>query len=98
MKQVCNVNKFCCSTTFGRIILKWALKKYVMRMWTGLIWLNMRASSGGGNKHSGSINVVILEYLRNQQSRSTILHVVSTTAIFIKHDVSIRLYGKRTSV
>jgi len=29
VKHLCNVNKFCCNITFGKIILKWALKKYV---------------------------------------------------------------------
>jgi hypothetical protein len=28
----------------GRVILKWFLKKYGVRMWTGFIWLRIRSS------------------------------------------------------
>jgi hypothetical protein len=30
----------------GKIVLKWILKKQVVRMWTGLSWLRIGCSSG----------------------------------------------------
>jgi hypothetical protein len=30
----------------GRIILKWILRKYVGRVWTGLIWLTIGTNGG----------------------------------------------------
>jgi hypothetical protein len=39
---------------YGRIILKWVLKKFCVKSWTGFIWLRIRSS--GDLVPSGSIN------------------------------------------